>query len=152
MAADLASLITVRRLEHTALVVDDLDAELGRQRRLFGMPLLHRQTVPEQDVEAAALLAGQVRLEVMRPLSEDGAIARFLERRGSGAVHHVAYEVDDVAAALRTLGDAGVRMIDREPRVGLGGLWIGFVHPSETGGLLTELVQIPPGVDPYHAH
>lgn len=152
-AADpLRSLIAVKRLEHTAILVDDLDAAVARQQELFGFPLLHRQVVPEQGVEAAALRCDTLRLEIMRPLAADGALSRFLASRGSGALHHVAYEVDDVAAALTTLAGAGVRMIDTTPRTGLGGLRIGFLHPAATGGLLTELVEIPAGVDPYHAH
>lgn len=129
------------RLHHVAHVVPDLDAAIAIYASRFGMRVSVREVLAEQGVEAAALDAGDhTSIELIQPIDPDGGVARFLEKRGPG-LHHVAYEVPDVAAALAELAAGGARLIDTAPRIGLGGHLIGFIHPESTGGVLTELVQ-----------
>ena len=127
------------RIHHIGHVVRDLDAAIARYEATFGLPVTIREVLPDQGVEAVALAAGSSMIELIQPVDPDGAVARFLERRGEG-LHHIAYEVPDVAIALRDLAAQGVGLIDHEPRRGLGGHMIGFLHPRSTGGVLTELV------------
>jgi methylmalonyl-CoA/ethylmalonyl-CoA epimerase len=126
-------------LHHVAFVVADLDIALEDQRRL-GFAASERFTLDEQGVEVATLPAGGSWIELIRPLDPDGAIGRFLAKRGGG-FHHVAYAVPDLAAALHALQEAGVRLIDESPRRGAHGWRIAFVHPDACNGVLTELVQ-----------
>ncbi|MEA2194643.1 MAG: methylmalonyl-CoA/ethylmalonyl-CoA epimerase, partial [Solirubrobacteraceae bacterium] len=109
-------------------------------RDALAMPLQHREVVEEQGVDAALLGVGGSHIELLAPLGPDTPVGRFLEKRGPG-IHHVAYRVDDVAGALEELRRAGLRLIDEEPRTGIRGWLVGFVHPESTGGVLTELVQ-----------
>jgi methylmalonyl-CoA/ethylmalonyl-CoA epimerase len=104
------------------------------------MPLVHRETIESQGVEAALLDVGDGHVELLAPLAEETPVGHFLARHGPG-VHHVAYAVDDVDAALRTLRDGGLRAIDETPRAGIRGSRIAFLHPATAGGVLTELVQ-----------
>jgi methylmalonyl-CoA epimerase len=126
-------------LHHVAFVVADLDVALQDQRRL-GFATSERFTLEEQGVEVATLPAGGSWIELIRPLDTDGAIGRFLAKRGEG-FHHVAYAVPDLVAALNSLQEAGVRLIDESPRRGAHGWRIAFVHPDACNGVLTELVQ-----------
>lgn len=126
-------------LHHVAFVVADLDRALEEQRRI-GFEVSERFTLHEQGVEVATLPAGASWIELIRPLDPEGAIARFMARRGEG-FHHVAYTVPDLLAALRDLQQAGVRLIDETPRSGAHGWRIAFVHPEACNGVLTELVQ-----------
>jgi methylmalonyl-CoA epimerase len=105
------------------------------------MPLVHRETVAEQGVEAALLDVGDSHVELLAPLGDDTPVGRFLAKRGPG-LHHVAYRVDDVAATLETLRSAGVRLIDEAPRTGIRGSQVAFLHPSASSGVLTELVHV----------
>jgi len=123
-----------------AYVVADLDAALPAFTGRFGMQETVRETMHEQGVEAVMLRAGPAFVELISPLDADGAIARFLEKRGEG-LHHVAYAVDDVAAALAALAAEGAELIDTAPRRGLGGHMVAFVHPRSGTGALTELVE-----------
>ena len=102
-------------IDHIGLAVDDLDAAIAVHRDTYGMPLVHRETIAEQGVEAALLDVGDSHVELLAPLADDTPVGRFLARRGPG-LHHVAYRVDDVAAALDELRAAGVRLIDEAPR------------------------------------
>jgi methylmalonyl-CoA/ethylmalonyl-CoA epimerase len=121
------------------VAVEDLDEALATYERLFDAELEHRATVPEQGVEAAAVLVGAGRVELLEPLAEDTPVGRFLAKRGPG-MHHVAYEVDDVQAAVTELAEAGAELIDAHPREGLFGLQVAFVHPDAVHGVLAELV------------
>jgi len=127
-------------IDHVGVAVDDLDAAIALYRDALGMPLVHRETVNEQGVEAALLDVGDGHMELLAPLGPDTPVGKFLARQGPG-LHHVAYRVPDVAAALETLSDAGMRLIDEEPRGGIRGSRVAFVHPASTGGVLTEIVQ-----------
>ena len=128
-------------IHHVGLAVTDLEAALATYTRLFGGKLEHRDVVPDQGVEAASVLLGASRIELLAPIAEDTPVGRFLTKRGPG-VHHVAYEVDDVGAALADLAAAGAELIDTVPRRGLFGLQVAFVHPDAVHGVLTEVVSI----------
>ena len=128
-------------IHHVGLAVIDLDEAVETYARLFGGTLEHRELVPDQGVEAASVLVGASRIELLAPTGEDTPVGRFLARRGPG-VHHIAYEVDDVAAALADLAAAGAELIDTVPRRGLFGLQVAFVHPDAVHGVLTEVVSV----------
>ena len=129
-----------RGIHHLGVAVEDLDAAVATYTRLFGAELEHRQTVPEQGVEAAAVLVGDGRVELLASLGEETPVGRFLAKRGPG-MHHVAYEVEDVRAELERLSGEGAELIDAEPRTGLFGLEVAFVHPDAVHGVLTEVVS-----------
>ncbi len=128
-------------VHHLGVAVADLDVAVATYLRLFGGTLEHRQFLTEQGVEAASVLVGTSRIELVTPTGEDTPVGRFLGRRGPG-MHHVAYEVDDVEAALSDLADAGAELIDTSPRPGLFGLQVAFVHPDAVHGVLTEVVAV----------
>ena len=126
-------------VHHVGIAVDDLDAAIAVYQALFGATVEHRERVEDQGVEAASLHVGGSRLELLRPLGPDTAVGRFLAKRGPG-MHHVAFEVEDVAAELDLLRAGGAQLIDDAPRRGLFGLQVAFVHPEATGGVLAEFV------------
>ena len=128
-------------IHHVGLAVTDLDEAVATYVRLFGGTLEHRELVPDQGVEAASVLVGASRIELLAPTGEDTPVGRFLARRGPG-VHHLAYEVEDVAAALESLAAGGAELIDTVPRRGLFGLQVAFVHPDAVHGVLTEVVSV----------
>jgi len=128
-------------IHHVGIAVPDLDEAVETYVRLFGATLEHRETVPEQGVEAASVLVGGSRIELLAPTGEDTPVGRFLARRGPG-VHHLAYEVDDVGLALTGLAADGVELIDTVPRVGMFGLQVAFIHPDAVHGVLTEVVSV----------
>jgi methylmalonyl-CoA epimerase len=128
-----------RGIHHLGVAVEDLDEALATYERLFAAELEHRATVPDQGVEAAAVRVGDGRVELLEPLGEDTPVGRFLAKRGPG-MHHVAYEVDDVRAAVVLLAESGAELIDEQPREGLFGLQVAFVHPDSVHGVLTEIV------------
>jgi methylmalonyl-CoA/ethylmalonyl-CoA epimerase len=127
-------------IDHIGVAVEDLDAAIAIHRDTYGMPLVHRETIEAQGVEAALLDVGESHVELLAPLGADTPVGRFLAKHGPG-LHHVAYRVDNVAQRLDDLRAAGVRLIDEEPRTGIRGAQIAFLHPSASGGVLTELVQ-----------
>jgi methylmalonyl-CoA epimerase len=128
------------RIDHIGVAVADLESAIELHTRAYGMPLVHRETIAEQGVEAALLDIGDSHVELLAPLGDDTPVGRFLARRGPG-LHHVAYRVEDVAATLDDLRAAGVRLIDEQPRTGIRGSRVAFLHPSASGGVLTEMVQ-----------
>ncbi len=130
-----------RALHHLGIAVLDLDEAVRTYTRLFGATLEHRQLMPDQGVEAASVLVGGSRLELLEATGEDTTVGRFVARRGPG-LHHVAYEVDDVEAALAELAASGAELIDAAPRPGLFGLQVAFVHPDAVHGVLTEVVSL----------
>jgi methylmalonyl-CoA/ethylmalonyl-CoA epimerase len=127
-------------VHHIGVAVEDLDAAIASYSQLFGATLDHRETVEDQGVEAASLLVGSSRVELLCPLGPDTPVGRFLGKRGPG-LHHVAFEVADLAGELRRLRAGGAELIDESPRRGMFGLQVAFVHPEATGGVLAELVQ-----------
>jgi methylmalonyl-CoA epimerase len=128
------------RIDHIGVAVDDLDAAIALYEGVLEMPLVHRETVGEQGVEAVLLDVGDGHVELLAPLGPETPVGRFLEKQGPG-LHHVAYAVGDVEAALATLSERGVRLIDETPRIGIRGSRVAFVHPKSTGGVLTEIVE-----------
>jgi methylmalonyl-CoA/ethylmalonyl-CoA epimerase len=128
------------QIDHVGVAVDDLDAAIALHEDAYGMALAHREVVEEQGVEAVLLDVGRSHVELLRPLQPDTAVGRFLASRGPG-LHHVAYRVDDIEAALADLRDRGLRLIDETPRVGIRDSRVAFVHPQSAGGVITEIVQ-----------
>ena len=127
-------------IDHVGVAVEDIDATLGLFRDVLQMPLVHRETVTEQGVDAALLDVGDGHIELLQPLGADTAVGKFLARRGPG-LHHVAYRVDNVEETLKALAGAGIALIDSEPRTGIRGSRVAFLHPKSTGGVLTEIVE-----------
>lgn len=132
------------RIDHIGVAVSDLESSIALFTGAFNMPLVHREVVSEQGVEAVLLDVGEGHVELLAPLGEDTPVGKFLAKRGPG-LHHVAYQVGDVAAELERLREQGVRLIDEQPRVGIRDSRVAFLHPSATGGVLTEIVQPAPG-------
>jgi methylmalonyl-CoA/ethylmalonyl-CoA epimerase len=128
------------RIDHIGVAVDDLDAALRLYGEVLGMPVVHRETVTEQGVDAVLLDVGENHVELLAPLGPDTPVGKFLAKKGPG-LHHVAYQVTDIEATLSALKAAGTRLIDETPRVGIRGSRVAFVHPASTGGVLTEIVQ-----------
>ena len=128
------------RLHHVAHVVHDLDTAIEELAPLWGLELEIREHLPSQGVEAAMLVRGEVRFELITPVDPESGVARFLQKRGEG-FHHIAYEVGDVSGALDELRSAGAELIDETPRPGLGGHRVAFVHPRSSRGMLVELVE-----------
>ena len=128
------------RIDHVGIAVADLDAAVALHEREYGMPVVHRETVTAQGVEAVLLDVGESHVELLRPLADDTPVGRFLARRGPG-LHHVAYGVDDIEAALAQLEAQGIRLIDEVPRTGIRGSRVAFLHPSGSGSVLTEIVE-----------
>jgi methylmalonyl-CoA/ethylmalonyl-CoA epimerase len=126
-------------IHHLGLAVEDLDEAISTYGRLFGAELEERATQDDQGVEAASLRIGPGHVELLSALGPDTPVGRFLSRRGPG-MHHVAYEVDDLAGELARLEDEGAELIDTAPRPGLFGMQVAFVHPDSAHGVLSELV------------
>jgi methylmalonyl-CoA epimerase len=128
------------RIDHIGVAVEDLDASLQLYAEVLGMPVVHRETVVEQGVEAILLDVGENHVELLAPLGPDTPVGKFLAKKGPG-LHHVAYQVTDIEATLSALKAAGTRLIDETPRIGIRSSRVAFVHPASTGGVLTEIVQ-----------
>jgi methylmalonyl-CoA epimerase len=129
----------VRGIHHLGIAVVDLDEAIATYEQLFGARLEHREPLDEQGVEAASVLVGDARFELVTPTGEDTPVGRFLARRGPG-MHHVALGTQDLPRTLDALESAGAQLIDRIPRRGLFGLEVAFVHPDSVHGVLTEVV------------
>jgi methylmalonyl-CoA/ethylmalonyl-CoA epimerase len=127
-------------IDHIGIAVDDLDAAVKRYRDELKLAVVHRETIAEQGVEAVLLDVGESHVELLAPVSPESAVGRFLTKRGAG-LHHVAYRVQSVDDTLAALADQGMRLIDERPRIGIRGSRVAFIHPSSTGGVLTEIVQ-----------
>ena len=128
-----------RGVHHVAVAVADLSSALETYERLFGARVEVRGRLEDQGVDAAYLRIGDGRVELVSPLADDTPVGRFLARRGPG-MHHVAFEVADLAAAIDDLGRAGATVIDSEPRPGFAGHEVSFVHPESVHGVLVEVV------------
>jgi methylmalonyl-CoA/ethylmalonyl-CoA epimerase len=126
-------------IHHIGVAVLDLDEAISTYERLLGASVEARETIESQGAEAAAMHVGAGRVELLAALGDDTPVGRFLARRGPG-MHHVAYEVDDLRTELARLDGEGVELVDREPRPGLYGLQVAFIHPDAVHGVLTELV------------
>jgi methylmalonyl-CoA/ethylmalonyl-CoA epimerase len=129
-----------RAIHHLGIAVEDLDQAVQTYEQLFGAEVEHRGSVADQGVEAASLRVGAGRVELLASLGAETPVGRFLAKRGPG-MHHVAYEVDDLPAELSRLSAVGAELIDEEPREGLFGLEVAFLHPDAAHGVLSELVS-----------
>ena len=130
----------LERIDHVGVAVEDLDAALKLYEDSLGMPMVHREVVAEQGVEAVLLDVGDGHVELLRPLGEDTPVGKYLARKGPG-LHHVAYAVADIKTTLEQLAAAGIELIDEQPRTGIRGSRVAFLHPRTTGGVLTEIVE-----------
>lgn len=131
----------VKRIDHVAIVVDDIEAALGFWRDGLGLEVTHVEDVPDQESVVAFLPTGDSEVELVKPSTVESGVSRFLARRGPG-VHHICFEVDDLELYIRRLQEQGVRLINTEPVVGTAGKRIAFVHPESTHGVLVELYEL----------
>jgi methylmalonyl-CoA/ethylmalonyl-CoA epimerase len=128
------------KLHHVGVAVADLEPAIEMYTSLFGANLTHRASNEKDGLEAAFLQMGDAEIELLAPLGEDSTVGKFLAKRGPG-MHHVAYAVPDIHQAMAAARAAGLELIDVEPRMGMHGTLIAFVHPKSVGGVLTEFVQ-----------
>ncbi len=131
--------MAIKRIDHIAVVVKDLDAALEVYRDALGMPLAGVQTIPEQDVKIGFLPSGGTEIELLEPINPDSGIAQFLAKRGEG-MHHICLEVDDIELTLADLKAKGAQLIDETPRSGAYGK-VAFIHPKGAHGVLIELLE-----------
>jgi methylmalonyl-CoA epimerase len=129
-----------RRIDHIGVAVQEIEPALELYRDSFHLQLAHREVVEDQGVEAVLLDVGENHVELLAPLGPETPIGRFLARQGPG-LHHVAYQVPDIEATLAALRQAGLALIDEQPRTGIRGSRVAFMHPRATGGVLTEIVE-----------
>jgi methylmalonyl-CoA epimerase len=128
------------RIDHIGVAVAEIEPALELYRDSLQLDLAHREVVEEQGVEAVLLDVGENHVELLAPLGDDTPVGKFLAKNGPG-LHHVAYQVDDIDGTLDALRAAGLKLIDEQPRTGIRGSRVAFVHPRSTGGVLTEIVQ-----------
>lgn len=131
----------IKRVDHVAIVVDDIEAALGFWRDGLGLEVTHVEDVPDQDSVVAFLPTGDSEVELVKPTSPDSGVARFLGRRGPG-IHHICFEVADLEAYLHRLQERGIRLINTQPVIGTAGKKIAFIHPESTHGVLVELYEV----------
>ena len=129
-----------RRIDHIGVAVQEIEPALELYRDSFHLQLAHREVVEDQGVEAVLMDVGENHVELLAPLGPETPVGRFLARQGPG-LHHVAYQVPDIDATLAALRQAGLALIDEQPRTGIRGSRVAFLHPRATGGVLTELVE-----------
>jgi methylmalonyl-CoA/ethylmalonyl-CoA epimerase len=130
------------RIYHLGYAVHDVGAAARFYEENFGARPSAPEVVEDQGIVAAMFRVGESQIELVQPTYPDSPVGRFLERRGEG-FHHVAFEVEDLEAALAELKRNGVELIDESPRIGAGGTRMAFVHPKGAFGVLTELVELP---------
>ncbi|MFX1580064.1 MAG: methylmalonyl-CoA epimerase [Promethearchaeota archaeon] len=135
--------MNVEKIDHIGIAVDSIEKWLGFYRDVLGLEYGGSEEIAEQKVRVAFMKIGESNIELLEPISDDSPIAKFLEKRGGG-IHHIAISVDDIDAALARHREAGVKLIDTEPRVGAHNMRIAFIHPKASGGVLLELCQKPP--------
>ena len=133
------SVCSVNHIDHVGVAVKDIHAALKLFQEVFGAPPAELKELPDQGARATLVQVGQTRLELLEPLADDTPIGRFIERRGEG-LHHLAFNVSDLAGKLRALDALGLQLVGKEPREGLSGA-IAFIHPRSVFGVLTELVE-----------
>jgi len=131
----------IKRIDHIAIVVVDIDEALGFWSEALGLELDHVEDIPEQKSIVAFLPTGGSEVELVKPTTDDSGVARYLQKRGPG-MHHICFEVDDIEAILAELKGKGVRLINETPITGADGKKLAFVHPESTHGVLVELYQL----------
>ena len=132
--------IKLERIDHIGIAVSNMTEAISLYEGTLGMPLVHREQLDSQGLDAALLEVGEGHIELLEPIVEDSPVGRFIARDGEG-LHHVAYLVDDIELALKGLADQGVELIDAEPRVGIQNRRVAFVHHESVRGVLTELIE-----------
>jgi len=133
--------MAIKRIDHIAIAVEDLNQSLGFWEHALGLHVHATRNVPEQAVDVAFLPVGASEVELVKPVTADSGIAKWMQKRGPG-IHHICFEVDDIRQTLAELAEHGMELIDKEPRVGASGKLYAFVHPKSTGGVLVELYQL----------
>jgi methylmalonyl-CoA epimerase len=136
------------RIDHIGVAVEEIDPALELYRDSFELTVAHREVVEEQGVEAVLLDVGENHVELLAPLGPDTPVGKFLAAKGPG-LHHVAYQVSDIDATLEALKRAGLQLIDQQPRTGIRGSRVAFMHPRATVGVLTEIVQPAAGLEDH---
>ncbi len=131
----------IKRIDHIAIVVEDIELALEFWRDTLGLELSHVEDVPDQKSIVAFLPTRDSEVELVKPTDELSGVARYLKKRGPG-VHHICFEVDDIVETLTRLREKGVRLINDEPTIGTGGKKIAFIHPESTHGVLVELYEL----------
>jgi methylmalonyl-CoA/ethylmalonyl-CoA epimerase len=134
--------MNVKKVSHIGVAVNSIEEYIEFFRDVLGLEFTGTEDVADQKVKVAFLQVGESRVELLEPTAEDSPVRKYLDKNdGKPRIHHVAYEVDDLEAALVEVKEKGIRMIDEEPRVGAGGVRIAFLHPKATAGVLTELCE-----------
>jgi methylmalonyl-CoA/ethylmalonyl-CoA epimerase len=136
------------RIDHIGVAVEEIEPALELYRDRFELTVAHREVVEEQGVEAVLLDVGENHVELLAPLGPDTPVGKFLAAKGPG-LHHVAYQVSDIDATLEALKQAGLQLIDQQPRTGIRGSRVAFMHPRATVGVLTEIVQPAAGLEDH---
>jgi len=130
----------IKKIDHVAVVVAELDHSISVWKDVFGLELVNLEVVPLQKSKVAFFAVGESHLELVQPLTDDSGVARFLGERGGG-MHHICFEVEDIGAALIELKEKGIRLINEVPQV-MEGRKMAFIHPKATGGVLVELYEL----------
>ena len=133
-------MIKIKKIDHVAVAVKDVDEALATYKKVFGLEVATREAVAAQKTEAALLPLGESSIELIAPMDGNVGVQSFLEKRGPG-LHHIAIEVEGIEEALSTLEKLGVPLIDKVARPGARGHKVAFLHPKATGGVLVELVE-----------
>ena len=133
----------LQRIDHVGYAVEDLEAAIGYHVDLYGMSVVHRETMSGDGVREALLAIGDSYIQLLEPLTPESPVARFMRRNGGPGIHHVGYGVADVDATLEHLRQRGVRLVDDHPRRGSRGCTVAFLHPKGAQGVLVELVEDP---------
>ncbi len=132
----------IKKINHVAVLVDDLDRSLKFWRDILGLELSHIADLPQEVARIAFLPLGESEIELVQPTSSGSGLSRYLEKRGPG-MHHLCLEVDDLSEILQHLKANDIQLINEEPRPGENGRLYAFIHPKSTNGVLVELYQLP---------
>ena len=132
----------IKKIDHAAIVVEDIESALGFWRDALGLELSHRENVPREKSSIAFLPVGDSEIELVQPTSDDSGIAKYFAKRGPG-MHHICLEVDDIAAMLDQLKENDIQLIHEEAITGSSGKQYAFIHPKAASGVLVELYQLP---------
>jgi methylmalonyl-CoA/ethylmalonyl-CoA epimerase len=133
----------IKRIDHIAILVDEMDKTLQFWSEALGMEVSHIQDIPAEAAQIAFLPTGDSEIELVRPTTGDSGLAKYLEKRGPG-MHHVCLEVDDIDGMLAQLKEKGIQLINEQPRTGANGKQYAFIHPKSANGVLVELYELPP--------
>ena len=134
--------MNIKKISHLGVAVESIEEQIGFFKEVLELEDLGVEVVEDQKVKVAFLKVGETRIELLEPTAADSPIRKFLDKRdGRTTIHHIAYEVEDVDAALQEIKNRGIRVIDEEPRIGAGGVRIAFIHPKASSGILTELCE-----------